>query len=359
MRITFLNSMSRGIALAILLHATPGAAQWQLNGVPVCTATSHQSFPEIASDVTGGAIITWYDLRGGFADIYAQRLNALGVPVWTTNGIALCTAADNQYFPTIVGDNLQGAIVTWEDHRSGNADIYARRVLGDGVVQWTANGVALCTATDDQLVPTIASVGTVYIVTWEDHRSGNADIYARRVDRDGVVYWTANGVALCTATGDQINPQINADSFGGVIITWEDHRNGNADIYAQRVDVSGVPQWTTDGGDLCTAAGTQDQPDIVLDGSGGGAIISWQDARSGITDIYARRIDASGVPQWTADGVALCTAAGSQTNPESTTDSYGGAIVTWVDNRGTYNHIYARRIDASGVPLWAADGVGL
>ena len=53
-------------------------------------------------------------------------------------------------------------------------------------------------------------------------------------------------------------------------------------------------------------------PTIISDGSGG-AIIAWMDSRSGAhCDIYAQRINASGVVQWTADGVAISTAAGAQ-----------------------------------------------
>jgi hypothetical protein len=56
-------------------------------------------------------------------------VDASGTPQWTANGVALCTAANNQYTPTIVSDGAGGAIVTWPDLRSGTyLDIYAQRV---------------------------------------------------------------------------------------------------------------------------------------------------------------------------------------------------------------------------------------
>ena len=45
------------------------------------------------------------------------------------------------------------------------------------------------------------------------------------------------------------------------------------------------------------------KPEIVSDGLGG-VIAAWQDSRGGSLDIYARRINGSGVPQWAANGVA-------------------------------------------------------
>ena len=38
-------------------------------------------------DGSGGMFAVWEDYRGGTGRIYAQRLNAAGVPQWTANGI--------------------------------------------------------------------------------------------------------------------------------------------------------------------------------------------------------------------------------------------------------------------------------
>ena len=99
---------------------------------------------------------------------------------------------------------------------------------------WPSNplvNVPLCTASGDQTTPTIVSdeAGGV-IVTWADNRSGNREIYAQRISADGVLQWTADGVALCTASGDQANPVITRDGSGGAIVTWHDIRGGNYDI---------------------------------------------------------------------------------------------------------------------------------
>jgi len=163
--------------------------------------------------------------------------------MWAANGVALCTAQPSaQYTPTITSDDAGGAIVTWFDFRSGTSpDIYAQRVNASGTAVWAANGVALCTAVLDQQHPTIAPDGTGgAIVTWFDSRSGNQDIYAQRVDTSGTALWTADGVALCTATGGQQYPTITSDGAGGAIVTWQDYRSGNYDIYTQSVKATGL-----------------------------------------------------------------------------------------------------------------------
>jgi hypothetical protein len=340
----------------------PGAqAQWQVDGVPVCTADSLQQAPKVVADGAGGVIATWQDHRSGNFDIYAQRVNSAGIPQWTPDGVALCTAANEQSYPTIVPDGFGGAIVTWRDYRSGNIDIYAQRVNASGIPQWTVDGVALCTAANNQDYPTIApDMASGAIVTWEDWRS-ELDIYAQHVNASGVPQWTANGVALCTAASGQRFPTIDTDGAGGTIVTWRDHRNSAySDIYAQRVNVSGVPQWTVNGVALCTAAYQQIEPVIVSDGAGG-AIVTWTDYRSGdgTSDIYTQRVSALGAPQWTMNGVALSTATSYQQIPMIVSDGTGGAIVTWTDFRNGAGDIFAQWVNASGVPQWTADGAAL
>jgi FlgD Ig-like domain len=337
-------------------------AQWQVDGIGISTATGNQGLPRIVADGAGGMIATWQDFRGGVSyDIYVQRVNGLGVPLWTPDGVALCTAVNEQSHPTIVPDGFGGAIVTWHDYRSGNIDIYAQRVNAAGIPQWTTDGVALCTAANDQNYPTIApDMASGAIVTWEDSRS-ELDIYAQHVNASGVPLWTANGVALCTATSGQRFPTIDSDGAGGAIITWRDHRtSAYSDIYAQRVNVSGIPQWTVNGIALCTAAYQQIEPVIVSDGTGG-AIVTWTDYRSGddTSDIYTQRVNALGVPQWTIDGVALSTAISYQQIPVIVSDGTGSAIVTWTDFRNGAGDIYAQRVNASGIPQWTADGAAL
>ena len=272
--------------------------------------------------------------------------------LWTANGVAICTAARHQEYPTIIPDGAGGAIITWFDQRTGDSytfsDIYAQRISSDGTVQWAANGVPLCTATGDQSNPTIATDGASgAIVTWFDYRSGNYDIYAQRIDASGAVQWAADGVALNTLPGEQAYPTIVSDAAGGAIVTWRDHGGKDYDIRAQRISGTGATQWISQGVAVCAVADDQYDPTIISDGAGG-AIISWWDFRFGDGDIFASRLLANGTLPWTPDGVALCKAAGSQILPAIAPDLSGGAIVAWQDGRGADEDIYAQRVNQLG-----------
>jgi hypothetical protein len=363
MRLQSILSIS---VLFILLTSAGVGAQWQPDGVPISAAPDDRYYPQVVADGSGGAIMTWMDFRNGANfDIYAQRVDASGVTQWAVDGTPICTSANDQYSPYIVPDGSGGAIVVWTDYRSGpNGDVWAQRVNASGVAQWMPNGVPVCTYTEAQSAGGAVPDGSGgAIVVWVDYRNSvDGDIYAQRVDAAGGTLWLFNGIVVCDFTGLQRDLQIVSDGSGGAIIAWEDFRSGSSlDVYTQRVNASGVVQWTADGVAVSTAVYNQEDPQVVSDSSGG-AIVTWEDFRTEITvpNIYAQRVDASGLVRWTADGVAVCTEVQDQTDPAIVSDGSGGAFITWHDPRsGAAYEIYAQRVNASGVTLWTKDGVAV
>jgi len=409
----------RAIAISLLvvsfvLLPCVGQAAWQPDGNGVAVVAGDQGLPTICPDGLGGTITTWADNRDGSYDIYAQRLNGLGVAYWTA---LLCFSLGDQTSPQIVTDGTGGAIVTWEDTRNGNPDIYAQRVDASGNPMWFLNGVALCTDASVQHAPFIVSDGAMgAIVVWTDQRNGgaNKDIYAQRVN-SGVVQWTVNGVSVdadgadqfnpsvvtdgagsaivtfenqgfdidvyaehlnavngssswakkvvCTAPGDQTNTVATPDLAGGVIVAWDDRRGGgNTDIYAQRLNASGSPLWPANGAVVCIASFDQIVPQIVSS-TIGGAIVAWSDQRSDPGDIYAQQLNASGVAQWILNGVTVCTAPGEQAfhprSSEIAPDGGGGAYVTWEDRRAGPADIYAQQVTIGGAVQLTPSGAAL
>ncbi|HDR88150.1 MAG TPA: T9SS type A sorting domain-containing protein [Bacteroidetes bacterium] len=338
-----------------------GERLWAANDVTVSDATGTESFHRMISDGAGGAILTWAHLPGtpGSTDIYAQRVDSEGAVQWTENGEEICVAAESQSNPELTGDGNNGAIITWSDSRQGmgTLDIYAQKISAEGSVQWTAGGVAVCLSASFQESPVITSDGAGgAIIAWQDARAGNADIYAQRINDTGEPVWNENGIPVCSAASDQQMPRIVSDGAGGAIMVWQDLRSGNADIYAQRVNASGEMLWESNGVAACPAAGNQNQPVAVSD-QAGGVILAWVDARDdGQGDIYAQRLNASGQALWNANGTAVCTATGYQEAPDLACDGNQGAIVVWADKRnGEHYDIYAQRIDKNGYPGVFAD----
>jgi hypothetical protein len=277
-------------------------------------------------------------------DIYAQRVYSDGTQAWATNGISLpgSVSGGSQQNPQIAADVSGGAIVVWEEYRTGwdNVDLYAQRLDADGNTLWMTDGMTVCAYSSDQDRAQIVADGAGGVIaTWRDERGTDFDIYAQRVGSQGNMLWATDGVTVCAATNNQDNPRIASDGAGGSIIAWHDARSSTSgyDIYAQRVDKDGNPLWATDGVTVCGALrhqGLDGELCIVPDGAGG-AIVAWKDKRSGsYYDIYAQRVAANGDTLWANDGVSLCLLASDQQNPTIASDGRWGAIVAWQDQRG-------------------------
>jgi hypothetical protein len=355
------------IGLIVLVFTGPVMAQtlWTEDGITVCGASGHQWNPQIVADDSGGVIIAWHDGRGSAFDIYAQRIDADGIEKWTIDGATVCTIDSSQWKVQMCSDGASGAIIVWEDLRyhQDDTDIYIQKIDASGTTQWTFGGVAVCTHTQHQTELQIIEDGVGgAILVWKDkrHEPTNGDIYAQRINSAGALQWSGGipGNPVCLATDDQYGPQLTSDDSNGAIIAWADYRNGHYDIYAQRVAANGDTLWPADGVAICTAADDQYEPQLVSDGAGG-AILVWEDFRtSSDWYIYAQRIDADGNTLWRANGVALSDTTGdSGWYQQIITDGSGGAIVVWADKRAGNWDIYAQRIDADGNIRWRPTGM--
>ncbi|MEZ4648074.1 MAG: hypothetical protein R3E97_04665 [Candidatus Eisenbacteria bacterium] len=213
-----MRSLLPVLVAAIGLVPTAARAAWVENGVPVGGRPGLQSEVQIETDGAGGSFLVWSDRRNGTtnADIYLQHVDPLGTPLWASDGIAVCAAAADQVSPRIAGDGVGGVFVTWADGRSGNQDIYAQRVSGDGTVLWAADGVGLCTISGIQSAPCLTADGTgSAVVAWQDGRSSTTDIFAQKVDGSGAIQWSTNGVPILPRNAVTDESRHRGRRYGG------------------------------------------------------------------------------------------------------------------------------------------------
>lgn len=368
------------------------------SAVTVSNATglvsSNKTSLTIASDGLLGAILVWQDERNRVSagtakdEIFGQRINATGVAQWTPatapDGIRLTVAdasVSSKIVPIIQVVSATEAVVVFGDNRSGTTDLFAQKILiSTGATQWTVSGSPADLSVHGALgnnqttanADAIADGSGGLFLVWHDPRVSTADnnIYAQHIDNGGSLLWGANGTAVCTLSGSNQNaPRLTSDGSGGIVATWLDLRTSASDvnIFAQRLNAAGTPQWTVDGIAVCLASGNQNNPMIV--NSGSNYIISWADNRVSVSDrnIYAQSIDGTGSVLWAANGVAITqaignqptTISGSSTTQSMLPDGANGAVIFWDDarNGGSNLDIYAQRINSSGVVQWTADGV--
>lgn len=352
-----------------------GGIAWP-ESMPISEASEDQVNIRMVSDGFGGAIIVWQDYRNMTTapDIYAQRINENGEPLWNpTNGVIVSTAPNSQRKPVVVSDGYGGAFIAWEGFWSGNPTIYAVRISSDtGGIHpdwsWGSEEKLRIAVGYEQLSPEIVEAEfsgvNGAVIVWEEKGGGSYKICAQAIKGDGFYQWgLGTGVIVSSGTAPKEYPKIINDRQDHVIITWQDYRNNNYDIFAQRVVLNStgtIPAPWDQNGEPVSDVTTSDQviPEIVADGSGG-AIITWIDYRNGNGDIYAQRISSTGTPVagWTPDGVPICKEINEQYNPVMVENVVGatimGAIIMWVDMRDpvTGPDIYAEGVDSDDPPV--------
>jgi predicted lipoprotein with Yx(FWY)xxD motif len=406
MQILSLVRSQRAAILALVaaaLVASHGPALADANGFPLCTASGDQILPVVASDGSGGAIIAWHDRRPTVAAAgvcFAQRVNAQGVALWTSDGVQLSTSGD-VHPPVIVADGAGGAYVAFGGDAS---QARVQWVNAAGAIQWGADGTALTTNSSSQrdlaITLDVGGAGGV-IVAWREANgsAGTSDIYAQKVNAAGTIQWSSAGSpVVATSMNSETLPALVSDNAGGAFVMWLG--NGSR---IQRIDAAGTPQW---GNTPLSATANNRPPAIALDGTGGvitawggggifaqrvsalgnrmwdpantgvplstlgnqvtlisdgagGGILAWQENRTGTNlNLYAQKLSNSGATQWLATGLELMVTSGDQLAPMIVKDGSTGAIVTWYDlrNGATISDIYAQRIDADGTKVWEPDG---
>ena len=318
-------------------------AQWSTNpGInnAIRTGFGRAERAGITGDGFGGMIIVWEDNRVPTWCVYAQRIDASGWVQWTINGTPISGYDGDKTDPRIVTDGAGGAIIAWEDRTYNSHSIRAQRVNAAGALQWP---VSVAVSPRGRLLigwpdPSVISDGSGgAIVTWWDAGA----LYAQCINGSGAIQWDSNGVAV-SPVGYHPETMVS-DGQGGALMVWGDYILG---VYVQRISNSGIVEWGSNGTRIARGG---EYPSIVSDGFGG-AIAAWEDYRNGNRDIYAQRINHSGAALWDSNGVAATKAVDHQYSPALASDSKGGAIVVWYDTPGNPVTIQAQRISASGGP---------
>ena len=197
----------------IVLYSSFIIPQWvsdPTNNLAICTADQTQRETEICRDNEGNVYVFWRDYRnepstfGG--DIYAQKLNSNGEAQWLANGISVVTKSAAQFDVKALYDGTDGIYFVWRETVDLFSDykIYAQRIRLDGAKLWGSNGILLQNISGKVLSHSVyVNENGDLLVSWQLGLStpNTVDIYAQKINRDGIIQWTNNGMIICNTTG--------------------------------------------------------------------------------------------------------------------------------------------------------------
>ena len=233
-----------------------------LNEPILVPAAYDQETPALATDGTN-FLLVWQDFAYG---IRAARVRPDGTLVEPDGILVAESLTATMVLPTVAFNGTHYLVVWQErDYRaSNNENIVGRRVSRNGALL-DSRPFLISSALGDQMRPVVASDGTDFLVVWEDGRASATDIYGTRVLANGTVS-TPAGVAYCTATGEQSYPSL---AFMGTqyLVAWEDDRSGSSDVYAVRVARTGTRVGAANGFAIASGTLSQWRPAVASDGT--------------------------------------------------------------------------------------------
>ncbi|MCX7785528.1 MAG: T9SS type A sorting domain-containing protein [candidate division WOR-3 bacterium] len=311
-----------------------------------------QMLPDITFDNNGNFIITWTDNRNGDFDIFCQRYNNLGLAIGPNFRVNDDNSNQDQSGSCIAVNSRNEFFIVWSDKREINSNIYYQKYNNLG------NPLGINLRINDDFVSSHQRCSWIcqsgignYIVTWEDERNVNTDIYAARLDSLGNIFGPNFKVNDDSTTQDQFYASVTANFTGDFIIAWTDGRNNNFDIYAQRYSSTGIPIANNFRVNDDNTHQTQWYP-VVASDSLGNTIIVWIDYRNGNPDIYGQLYDYLGNPLG-SNFIINESPSATQLYPFVARNAAGRFVVTWMDNRNGNFDIYCQRFDHIGNTLGA------
>jgi len=314
------------------------------------TASGDQSISSVFVVANGVGLIVWDDRRNGLTgDIYAQFLNPVGSlrdSNFRVNDDPLNYG--NQYEPDIAGDDSNRFVITWMDGRDGNWNIYAQRFYSNG--NRIGNNFRVTFHDSIQWSPRIAcSPEGFFVICWNDRRRNQWDVYAQIYNPEGQAINDNFRVNNDSGNAQQLLGDVAINRYGEFIVVWADSRNGNDDIYAQLFDLR---TGTRRGREfkLNDDMGNNPQNSPTVNAlPDGGYLIVWADARNGDFDIYAQRISRNGTKIGTNfrinDDFASSHQRVSSIGMECQEHNI---LIAWEDERNGNCDIYATILDDQG-----------
>ncbi len=168
--------------------------------------------------------LSWTDDRDGDDEIFFARLNAAGVK---QGGNTIVTATTTKAEQSSIAWTGTEFVLAWEDERNGNGEIYAARIDDLGVV---VNETRITTAVGNSRDAIVLSLGSQLGLAWS--RGEGDDVYYIGLAQD--LSPIAPEIRTTTAaSASDLSAAVGGDAM---LLGWSDGRvEDNDEIFVQRI----------------------------------------------------------------------------------------------------------------------------
>ena len=229
--------------------------------------------------------------------------------------------------------------------------------------QWSSDPAAnlsIVTKSGEQVTPKLAATpdGSTW-VAWFDNAAGSYDVYCQRLDAAGNPQFAAAGLLVSdhAQSTSLVDWDLIADPAGNAVLVFTDTRDGgDLDVFAYKLAPTGAMLWGADGVQLSTNNDYEPAPRVCR-ASDGDFVFVWARLPSvGDGGLMMQRLSPAGVPELAPGGLLVVTQPGEDPAFCDVEPADAGAvIVSWVRDITTFaspRHVRARKFSPTGAPLW-------
>lgn len=169
----------------------------------------------------GRLVITWENYTPSGPTIQMRIYGATGSPVFGPVKVNSDISPFSHWEPAIAAQSGAGFLITWEDYRNGQADVFARLFAGDGSTLGSDfNLVPPGPDAFAQYTPRVAYSSTAgYVIGWVDLRAGQ-EIYIQQYNPISGLVGGNRLVSIPNPQNINYDPDIAASAQGNLLVAW-------------------------------------------------------------------------------------------------------------------------------------------
>ena len=323
---------------------------------------------QLAATSDGGVYVAWLS-DGNNYHVFLQRLNSMGEPQWSDNGMVVSNNANATwiavYHLNLAVDSEDNAIITTMDQRAGGAwEVYAYKIASDGTMLWGNDGVSLTSSSVSNMSPRLTVLpDNSVVVTWTHN---DDTVLFQCITSAGTLLWDT-GILIEDNDATLISPKPIVTSDGNVLIQWIRQTGpfwaSNSQLYLQKYDYDGTAEWSNPivaAGPVVFPMGNWLQQSVADDISG--SFSAWTEMSGNVQNARAQHINDEGELSWTG-GVDLSTNSSNfRISPQLTfSENSQELMAVWKESNGTQTQrgVSAQRLDSNGDRLWGSNGASV
>ena len=275
-----------------------GATQWFPSPTVSDPAGGSFEVADLHPSIDGSVIAAFvqYTTFLGSKRLYAQRIGLQGNQVWSDpTAVMSNNSLQIGAYPDFVGDGNGGGMFTW--YGVNPLQSYASHVLADGSHGY---GGEVQIASSSSGTVRVNPVGVrdeneliVFFRPQESNQSSDG-VAAQRLASDGSLLWGSAGITLKPISGSpQYGSFAAAKTKQGVTLFFTNAPSfGNDVIDGVSLNQNGEAQWSPEFVSVASTPSVKSR--IAISSTGDGILLAWQDDRNGSNDIYAQRVNSDG-----------------------------------------------------------------